>query len=329
MDNSTKYIGVDVSSEHLVCACPEASHPKYTVRVFDNKESDIRTFVLTLDPNTDHVILEATGTYSMRLVWILHQNNIRVSVLSPHQSTGFIKYVMNDSIKNDERDACALSYYGQRMEPPCYQPKPEAIQRSEQLQRLYSQLIEDRGAVANRLHALSFHPLPEPTVLSVQEGLLTFYDQKIAEVKGQITDMDNDEFNQMIKLIASIAGIGSITASAIVVVTNGLATFQNDGQLAKFIGVNPSQDDSGKHKGRGKIPKRGNRRLRALLYVCAISAKRHNPKCKELYERIRAKGKCHKVAMIAVVRKLIAYIFAVAKNKTLFQKDYCPKPENA
>lgn len=328
MDKQTRYIGIDTSSEQHLVARPEAQHPKYKVERFENNESGINALVSTLDAQTDHVIVEATGTYSMRLVWMLCQAGIRVSVLSPNQSTGFIKNVMNDSIKNDERDACALSYYGQRMEPPCYEPRPEAVQKAEQLQRLYCQLVEDRGAASNRLHALSFHPFAEPTVVAVQQELLTFFDRKITEVREQITDMDNDEFEQMTKIISSITGIGDVTASAIVIATNGLATFQNDGQLAKFIGINPSQNDSGKFKGKGNIPKRGNRRLRALLYTCAISAKRFNPKCKELYERLRAKGKSHKVAMIAVARKLVAYVFAVVKNGIPFQKNYCAKPVN-
>lgn len=321
---NVRYVGVDTSMEDLVCAYP-MEQKGFEERRLKNDAQGIETFTGTLNAQTDHVIVEATGTYSMRLVWALCEAGIKVSVISPAQSSGFISNVLGDTIKNDSRDARNLSIYGQRNNPPIYTPQPEAVQKANQLQKLYSQLVVDKGAVSNRLHALSYHPFPDETVLSVQKEMLAFYEQKIEQVKSQMTNLDQEGFDQMVTLISSINGIGQVTATAIVVTTNGLATFTSDNQLAKFVGVNPTQQDSGKTvRGKGAIPKKGNRRLRALLYNCAKSAKRFNPKSKELYDRLRAKGKCHKVAMIAIVRQLIRYVFAVVKNNTEFDKNYQP-----
>lgn len=321
-----RHIGVDVSSEALVCAYA-LDAKKFEERRFENNPSGIAKFVGDLDAQNDHVVVEATGTYSMRLVWALCEAGIKVSVISPAQSAGFISNVLGDTIKNDSRDARNLVAYGQKMAPPLYTPLPESVQKANQLQRLYGQLVVDRGAISNRLHALSYHPFADETVLSVQNELLGLYDQKIEQVKAQILDIDQDGFDQMVASISTVTGIGQITATAIVVTTNGLATFSSHNQLAKFVGVNPTQQDSGKTvRGKGKIPKRGNRRLRALLYNCAKSARRFNPRSKELYERLRAKGKCHKVAMIAIVRQLIRFVFAVAKNNTSFDKNYVAQP---
>jgi transposase len=320
------YVGVDVSNEELVCAYP-TDQGTFEERRMMNNEEGITAFIGSLNSSIHHVITEATGTYSMRLVWALCQAGIKVSVLTPSQSWGFISSVLGETIKNDSRDARNLSIYGQKMNPPIYTPHPEAVQKANQLQKLYSQLVVDKGAVSNRLHALSYHPCPDETVLSVQKEMLNFYEQKIEQVKAQMTNLDQEGFDKMVDLIASITGIGPVTATAIVVITNGLGTFQSHNQLAKFVGVNPTQQDSGKTiRGKGQIPKKGNRRLRALLYVCAKSAKRFNPKSKELYERLRAKGKCHKVAMIAITRQLIRYIFAVVKNDVKFDKNYVFEP---
>jgi transposase len=321
---TSRYIGVDVGSEELVCACP-VDEKTYTTNRFPNTEQGILNLLSYLDAAVDHLVVEATGTYNMRLVWLACEANFKVSVISPTQSKGFIKQVLGDTIKNDDRDACNLCLYGQRMLPPVYVPHPPDAQKANQLQRLYSHLIAEKCATSNRLHALSFHPFPDQTVKSVLEDTLTHYEQKIELVRQQMLHMDQDGFDRMVASISTIVGIGEVTATAVVVATNGLATFQTNNQLAKFIGVNPTQEDSGKTvRGNGKIPKKGNRRLRSLLYNCAKSAKRYNPKSKELYDRLRARGKCHKVAMIAVVRQLIRYIFAIAKSETDFDKNYKP-----
>lgn len=323
--NQTRYIGTDVSSEEFVSAYPQIPEDRFEEQRFGNDVPGINSFIDTLDREKDHVIVEATGVYSMRLVWMLCEAKVKVSVISPQQSQGYISQILGDNIKNDSRDARNLSKYGKTFSPPVYVPKSEQVQKASQLQKLYSQLVIEKGAIENRLHALSYQPFPEETVVKINQEMLAFYDQKIKQVKDEMIDIDQDEFNKLIKLLSSIPGIGQVTATALVIITNGLATFSSAKQLTKFIGVNPTQKESGKSvRGKSTIPKRGNRRLRALLYNCAKSAKRWNPKCKELYDRLRVNGKCHKVAMIAVVRQLVRYVFAVAKTEIKYDKNYKP-----
>lgn len=319
-----RYIGTDVGSEQLVTAYPKGSGG-FEERRFANDEAGVSALLSTLRADTDHVVVEATGTYSMRLVWALCQAEVPVSVLTPAQSDGFVSQVLGETVKNDSRDARNLSLYGQKMQPQPYGPPSEAVQKAAQLQSLYSQLVVEKGAIRNRLHALSFHPLANDKVVSVNQDLLGVYEQKIEEIKAEMLDLDQDHFDQMLAHITSIKGVGQITATAIIVATNGLKTFSSPNQLTKFVGVCPTEKQSGKSvRGRGSIPRKGNRRLRSLLYNCAKSAKRYNPICKELYERLRSVGKCHKVAMVAVMRKLLRLIFAVVKNQTNFELNYQP-----
>ena len=124
-------------------------------------------------------------------------------------------------------------------------------------------------------------------------------------------------------------GIGPTTAAALLTETGGLTGFKNAKQLAKFLGVCPTQNESGKSiRGRGGIAKTGTKEIRTLLYMCARSAKRYNLSCKDLYERLRRKGKCHKVAMTAVCHKLVKQFFAVVKNETPFDNEYQLKKMN-
>ena len=69
----------------------------------------------------------------------------------------------------------------------------------------------------------------------------------------------------------------------------------------------------------------GNKKLRNLLFLCAFSACKHNKGCKELYERIIAKGKSKKLALIAVANKLLKQAFAIAKSGLIYDENYKSK----
>ena len=93
--------------------------------------------------------------------------------------------------------------------------------------------------------------------------------------------------------------------------------------VSKFFGVCPTDKQSGSSlKGRGSISKSGVSYVRSILYVAAHSAKRYNNACKDIYQRLRAKGKSHKVAIIAVVHKLVIQLVAVVKNNTIFDNNF-------
>lgn len=120
-----------------------------------------------------------------------------------------------------------------------------------------------------------------------------------------------------------MVGIGQKTATLLLTATGGLQNFQRPRQLSKFLGLVPSSHDSGSSiKIRGRMTKRGNSMLRASLYMAARSAKRFNLACKELYERLRAKGKPHKKAMVAIMNKLIKQVFGVVASKKDFDNDF-------
>jgi transposase len=119
-----------------------------------------------------------------------------------------------------------------------------------------------------------------------------------------------------------VKGIGKKTALCLLFFTHGLESFGSPKALAKYIGIAPNLYQSGAFQKKGRICRKGNALLRSLLYNCAKSAKRFNTACKEIYQKLRAKGKPHKVAMVAVMHKLIRQFFAVVKNNTFYQDAY-------
>ncbi len=169
------------------------------------------------------------------------------------------------------------------------------------------------------LHALSFHPKPSEFVVQALAQEIEDLKEKIKGLEEKLCDLSKENFDKLYELTLSIKGIGPATATALLMVTNGCQGFDNAKQLAKFLGVCPTQNESGSSiRGRGSLAKTGTKEVRTLLYMCARSAKRYNLACKDLYDRLRRKGKCHKVAMNAVCHKLVKQFFAIIKSKTPF-----------
>ena len=112
----------------------------------------------------------------------------------------------------------------------------------------------------------------------------------------------------------------------VIILTEGFTKFENAGQLCNYAGITPTIRRSGSSvRGRSRISKVGNRKLRNLLFLCAFSACKHNKGCREIYERITAKGKSKKLALIAVSNKLLKQAFAIAKSGLPYDENYVSK----
>ena len=116
----------------------------------------------------------------------------------------------------------------------------------------------------------------------------------------------------------SIPGIGELTTSVVLGELGDLSRFESADQVTAYSGLDPSVMESGRSHKTGHISKRGSPMLREALYNAALPAIRANPVCKQLYQRLRAKGKHHKVCMVAVARKLLHIAYSVEKNKRDF-----------
>ena len=123
-----------------------------------------------------------------------------------------------------------------------------------------------------------------------------------------------------------LAGMGKKTAMLLIVLTDGFTGFENARQLCCYAGITPTIRQSGiSVRGRSRISKVGNRKLRNLLFMCSFTACKTNKACKELYDRIVEKGKSKKLALIAVCNKLLKQAFAIAKSGTNYQENYMSK----
>jgi transposase len=134
---------------------------------------------------------------------------------------------------------------------------------------------------------------------------------QIKEFTDEIFPLTQQEYQHIYQLM-TIVGIGEKSANSIIIATTGLDNFENSKQLVKFLGLAPTIKESGKSVNQKfGISKSGVAFVRAILYNTAKAASRFNLACKELYERLKSKGRCHKVAMVAVMGKLVRQVFAV------------------
>ena len=127
--------------------------------------------------------------------------------------------------------------------------------------------------------------------------------------------MVKQDQQQQLTLLQSIPGIGMKTALFLIIVTDGFKKFETASQLCSYVGITPTIRESGSSvRGRARISKVGNKKLRNLLFLCSFTACKHNKGCSEIYDRIVNKGKSKKLALIAVSNKLLKQCFAIAKS---------------
>lgn len=321
MENTMQYYGIDVSESSLQIATQNTA-AIWEEKSIDNTLVEINTWLSNLDLSNTHFVFEYTGTYSSRLAYCLNLLTAKFSILAPKQSKGFADSLKKVA-KTDRQDAHTLCLYGQKMRPEITVLADEKLAQKRQKHKHLAILKADKHAFSNRLHALNYDPNADKTVLKSTQEIITFLESQIQSIQQEVFTIDDDESQRVEDLMTSVVGIGKTSAQAIIVATNGLNDFDNAKQVAKFFGVSPTDKQSGSSiKGRGSISKSGVGYVRSILYVAAHSAKRYNNACKDIYQRLRAKGKSHKVAIMAVVHKLVVQVFAVVKSNTLFNNNF-------
>lgn len=316
------HYGVDVSKDtlHVAWATP-ADPTRWLAEQVDNDVASIEAWVKTL-PESAHIVLEYTGSYSARLCWVLEAAQRPFSLITPSQSKGFA-LSQKSRAKTDVGDARLLARLGQQQQPaPTRLPEEDSHQLRQRHGHL-SSLKVSAQALENRLHALSFDPKACPKVQASVQTLLESHQAQIALFEQDLDTFSDEQLQAIARQMQTVKGIGPVSAKALTALTDGLRHIESAKALACLVGVAPDRHESGSSVYRpGRMLKTGKGYLRGMLYMAARSARQHNRACQDLYERLRRRGKCHKVAMIAVVNKLLRQVFAVVKKGVPFDNHY-------
>ena len=305
------YIGIDVSKDSFVAAYPTKSG--YTTKTFPNTTTGVRKFVNSL-PADCHCVMEATGNYSMLLLYLLQQANIIVSMENPQKIKHFARAMLSTT-KTDEIDAKLIATYGEKMTPAPYKIPTESIILLKQKRTVLRQLKKQLTATINLQQSLAVLPKQDPASKVAIEQTIKFLRKQISKMEEEITNLSTKEFGRQVKLLTSIKGISVTIASALILATGGFTYFSNAKQISRFLGLCPTYQQSGTSVNfKGHINRNGDTHLRSQMYVAAFASIRCNAACRETYERLRARGKSGKLAVVAVANKLIRQAFSVVTN---------------
>ena len=320
MTKVNKIIGIDISKEKFD-ACFSFQPYGYSSRTYTYNEEGIRSF-LTEVPSDCICIMEATGVYHLRLAYALTKAAIYVSVVNPLSVKNFSRAVMCRT-KTDKADARQLVDYARRMELVKWKPTSENYIRIQQIYRTIELFVTNITQLENQLEAISNSPVQDRMLCRILKRSITIQKRRIERLEKQIEELIAENDKTVVKRLCSIPGIGKKTAVAVLTATKGMHGFNNYRQVSSYFGLCPRIYDSGKSvHGKAHICKMGMGWIRRLLYMCSISAAKHNEACKDLYLRLTERGKPIKVVFIAIANKLIKQIFAIVKNNSLYHKTF-------
>ena len=297
--NRSLYLGVDVAKSHLDFDQP--------VGRIANTPAAIAAVLQGLPAGTQ-LVCESTGGYESVLLGEASRAGVPASVVPP-QRVRHHAHSLGRLAKTDRIDAGLLSDYGRKHQPPAQRTWEPERQRLRQLLRARTQLLELQQLETNWQEHASGLP-----VLIRQARLRSrLLDRQLAALEGEIRELVRHSAAQApIQRLQQVQGVGEITAWTAWAEMPELGEL-GPGQPAALAGLAPHPHDSGQHRGRRYV-QQGRPQLRRVLYMAAISASRYNPVLGPLYQRLLARGKPPKVALVAVARRLIEVLNLLLKN---------------
>jgi transposase len=319
MNKYTEIYGIDVSKKVFDLYSTTSGHQQ-----FSNDEKGFKSLLKMLDKEA-LVVMESTGYYHYRLAQYLYHQQRCVSVVNPLSVKRFIQMRLS-KVKTDKSDAKAICEYGKLNEVPLYNALTDVQSECLQLFRLLDNYLKQRTSVKNKLKGEESLGKPSKVVYHSLNRTQKHLTKEIEVIEARLLELVKQDQQEQLTLLKSIPGMGVKTALFLIIITDGFKKFDNAKQLCSYVGITPTIRQSGSSvRGKSRISKIGNRKLRSLLFLCAFSACKHNKGCKELYDRIVAKGKSKKLALIAVSNKLLKQAFAIAKSGLIYDENFVSK----
>ena len=306
MSSFTCYLGVDVSKDILVVASQNRRWQ------FANTKEGHRKFIVQIQKlsASGHVVCESTGSYHLPMCLALQEAGIAFTIANAAR----IHYFgLSEGIiaKNDPIDAELIERFANTKRPPADPPLCR-----EQL--ALSESVTHRQQLVEMIKVLRTHRQQVLTVALVKE-----INKSIDALEKRLEALDRKLRAQIdahplwkakFALLTATKGVGFVTALGLLAKMPELGTL-NRGQCAALAGLAPYDDDSGKHAGKRTI-RGGRQEVRTALYMAAVSAATHNPILKTFYQRLLAQKKLFKVAITAVMRKLLLHLNTLLKPAT-------------
>ena len=323
-------VGIDVSKDTLDVKFKSQTLKGVTIkgsRKFENTPKGFQELLVWSEKRekTDNVVyvMEATGSYHEDLLYFLHQSKKRVCVELPQRIKYFAKS-KGIKTKTDKIDSGIIADYGIERQLDVWMPPSPEFKRLRDLSREHTTLSEMKTMAQNRLHAVMHSHEKDENVKERLHIQIEFYGQQLAEVDKDIiiTIKEDKKLAAKIEKVKTIKGVGVSTIVKILAETGGFYLFNNINQLISYAGLDVIENQSGNHKGKTRISKKGNSRLRTALYMPALSAIRSNDKLRTFNSRLMETHQYKKQGVVAVMRKLLILIYTLWKKDEEYDENY-------
>jgi len=318
--------GIDLSKEKFDVNFIDANGKEKSLEV-KNTVASISRFLSSV--SEDGILCaEYTGAYGDLLVYLCNQIKVPIALVPGYNikhSLGLVKG------KSDPLDSKRIREYGERFSDKLeYAEYPEEnITELKQLYTLRNQLVKNRKTLRTLDKGRGVLPMQSFDAHKHINNVLATLDEEIASIEDEIETLilADQEMNESYELVTSIIGIGPVIATNLIIKTGNFKIIDTHRKAASYAGVCPFPNTSGKMVGKSKTSHFADKELKALLYMGAKAAVKHNKEYKLYYQKKELEGKPHFLIMNNVANKLLRTVYSVVRNKTPYDQNHvCVDP---
>lgn len=327
----TTLVGIDVAAETLAVVILAGDGPPGPAETVANAPAGWQRVRTALEqrgapPAATRLVLEATGSYWVGAATALTAAGWAVSVVSPASVRHYARARLRRA-KTDAVDAAVLAAYGRDLRPAAWRPPAAEVAELQLLLRARDDLVATRTETTNRQHALAQLPVVPAAVAGPLAAVVAVLNEQVARldeaIERRIATATAGLAEDVARLDA-IKGVGLLTAA---IVLTELAALLGAGATARqavaYAGLDPAPRQSGTSvRGKTRLSKAGNARVRQALHMAALAAVRSNPPLRAFYHRLLARGKLKPVALAAVARKLLVLIVTLLRHHRVWDPDW-------
>lgn len=326
-------IGIDISMDDFH-ACIKVRKADGTIsikgtRSFENTDKGFKELLIwTLRQDKDNspimFVMEATGVYYENLAYFLYASGQQVSVVLANKVKSYIRS-LNIKTKTDKVDSKVIAGFGIERELDLWQPMSPVYKSLRDLCRELLSMKKELQRAKCQLHAMNKSYEKMESIVALKAEQLQFYKRAIKLLQEEIKSIVNKDaaLKEKIRRVQTTPGLGFETIVILACETNGFALFNNLRQLVSYAGLDVSFNESGNFRGKTRISKKGNSRIRQALFMPSLSATRANEPIKKLYGRICERNPdIKKKGIVAGMRKLLILTYILWKKDEEYDKVY-------
>ena len=325
-------VGADVSKDTLdVCLSglrEDLSIRDVERKSFSNNADGIKKLMKWASQKTEgnpyQIVMEATGVYHEKLAFTLSKNGVEAVVVLPKLMSNYFKS-HNLRVVTDEICAEHIAMFGLSRKLDVWKEPEPVYMALRALCRHRYQLAKLTTQCSNQIHAQKHSETSLQEMIDMSEDMVKLAEKQIKEIDKKLRAIlkENAWLKAKVDKVCTVIGLGWITVVKIIAETSGFNLIRNSRQLVAYAGYDVLSKESGTSvHTKSKMSKKGNKYIRAAMYMPALSAIRSDEQMAAFYSRLFHRHFISKKSNVAVQKKLLVLIYTLWKNDCTFDPDY-------